>query len=150
VKIYLASRYSRRNEMREYAAWLEGLSYVVTSRWIHTEWRHIDDRTEPGNAPESERARVALEDFDDVADCDVLIAFSEPRDAKPTRGGKHVEVGIALGISKHIIIVGRRENVFHYLPSVINIEIETCEPRAIRHELLNALGLINNPFHEET
>ena len=47
----------------------------------------------------------------------MLIQFSdEPR--TPTRGGKHVELGIALGLGMTVAVIGPKENVFHFHPRV--------------------------------
>lgn len=38
--------------------------------------------------------------------------------AKASRGGRHVEYGIALALEKAVIVVGPQENIFHLLPQV--------------------------------
>ena len=49
----------------------------------------------------------------------MLIAFSEePRAGGASRGGRHVEFGLALAWGKGVVVVGPRENVFHTLPQV--------------------------------
>lgn len=40
------------------------------------------------------------------------------RAAKISRGGRHVEFGMALAMDKRLVVVGPRENVFHLLPAV--------------------------------
>lgn len=50
----------------------------------------------------------------------VYLVFTEP--ANPggrNRGGRHVEYGIALALSKDIVVVGEPENVFHNLAGIV-------------------------------
>ena len=78
----------------------------------------IDDKGLSVEAKRSERERFAREDFEDIMNADAVISFTEvPRTTK-SRGGRHVEFGIALAAGKKCIIVGPRENVFHCLPWV--------------------------------
>lgn len=59
------------------------------------------------------RQKLAKDDFDDVLKCELLIAFTEPpRSEGGSRGGRHVELGLALGTMKMVWIVGPRENLF--------------------------------------
>ena len=49
---------------------------------------------------------------------DALIAFTERPRAELTRGGRHVEFGMALAWRKRVLVVGPRETVFHTLGQV--------------------------------
>ncbi len=113
MKIYLAARFVREAEMREAAAYLRARGHEITSRWI-------DGSHELEQFPtEAERTRLALEGWHDLSRADILIAFSEvPRTPDISRGGRHVEFGLALARSKLVYVVGPKENVFHYLPVV--------------------------------
>ena len=115
--IYLAARYSRYPEMQEKAKNLERLGHHITSRWILG-----DHEVRAKGKAESDlwQARWALEDYADLCRADVCISFTEPPEDKPGRGrgGRHVEFGIALEQKKRCIVVGYRENIFHWLPSV--------------------------------
>jgi len=46
---------------------------------------------------------------------DAVIVFTEIPNAVLATGGSHVEFGLALAQGKRVIVVGPRENVFHYL-----------------------------------
>ncbi len=46
---------------------------------------------------------------------DAVIIFTEIPNTILATGGRHVEFGLALAQGKRVIIVGPRENVFHYL-----------------------------------
>jgi len=112
VRIYLAARYSRNAEMRELAAYIRARGDEVTSRWI-------DGSHEVGDvATDGDRQRLAQEDWDDLFRADAVICFSETPRSNNSRGGRHVEFGIALALRKPIYVVGPKENVFHYMPAV--------------------------------
>ncbi|HEV7536226.1 MAG TPA: hypothetical protein VGP90_11360 [Acidimicrobiia bacterium] len=129
---YLCSRYSRRLELVEYADQLRTLGHQVTSRWL--EGQHQADELEIAAAgavhevPEVAR-RFAEEDVEDVTFADVVVAFSEPPRSSASRGGRHVEFGMALGWvlagyttvdggRRQVVVIGQRENVFHCLTEV--------------------------------
>ena len=74
---------------------------------------------------ERDLRRCATEDVEDIERADLFMAFAEsPSNTRfPPRGGRHVEMGVAIEIHRHrpafrIMTVWRRENVFHYLPEV--------------------------------
>jgi len=80
-----------------------------------------------GPIPVDQAVLFAQDDVDDVEgllDADVVVSFtSEPRSGA-TRGGRHVEFGIALALRffgkgvPRLYIVGPLENVFHAPPEV--------------------------------
>jgi len=115
LSVYLASRYSRRNELREHARILEKARIHVTSRWLHED--------EPlqcklgDHSPEFYQ-ETALIDLEDVRQADVIVFFSEDPLVGTPRGGRHVEFGYALALGKKPIVIGGEENIFHYLPWV--------------------------------
>jgi hypothetical protein len=115
--VYLASRYSRFEEMQGYAADLKGAGYGVTSRWIYGD-HQITDEGLSAEAKQAERTRFAQEDWSDLMRAAICISFTEPPRATNSRGGRHVEFGAALAAGKRCIVVGNRENVFHCLPGV--------------------------------
>ena len=129
---YLAARYSRREALVGYADLLRELCHEVTSRWL--EGQHQADELEIAAAghvhevPEVAR-RFAEEDVEDVTFADVVVAFSEPPRSSSSRGGRHVEFGMALGWvlagyrsldgrARRVVVIGQRENVFHCLREV--------------------------------
>ena len=117
MKFYLAARYSRRAELVAYRERLQTLGHSVTSRWLNGD-HQVDDRGLSLEAKKSERERFATEDFTDVLDAEVLIAFTEEPRSSNSRGGRHVEYGVALGTGMVVYVVGPRENVFHCLPFI--------------------------------
>jgi hypothetical protein len=117
VKVYLAARYSRRVELLDYAIDLSMIGHSVTSRWLAGN-HQIDDAGLSTEAEAEERTRFAEEDLADLLAADCCISFTEPPRSTNSRGGRHVEHGIALGRGMRVIVVGPRENVFHCLPRV--------------------------------
>lgn len=113
MKVYLASRYSRLPEMQACRDDLISAGHEVTARWVEGNHQVADDE------PTTElSARFAQEDVDDLIKAECVISFTEPARTGPTRGGRHVEFGIALATGKRVIVVGHRENVFHSLSRV--------------------------------
>lgn len=114
-RIYLAARYSRRNEMRAFAQKLRERGLVVTSRWLDEDKplnTHLGDDTD-------EFYREAAEiDLEDLRKADTIVFFAEDPHVGTPRGGRHVEFGYAIGLGKRLIVIGAHENIFHYLPAV--------------------------------
>lgn len=121
MKIYLAGRYSRREELCACALDLDAMGHTVTSRWLAGD-HQIDDAGLSVEAKAAERERFATEDFANVMSADMVISFTETPRGTNSRGGRHVEFGIALGTMKRVWIVGPRENVFHCLEDVRQLD----------------------------
>ena len=114
-----AARYSRRDEMREYAKRLKSLGAAVTSRWL-SEDKPLQTKL-GDDSPEfyRETAHVDLQDIDRA---DSLLFFAEDPHVGTPRGGRHVEFGYALGTGKRLIVIGGPENIFCYLDGVLHYE----------------------------
>ena len=129
MRIYLAARYSRHPEMRRYREDLKALGHTVTSRWISGD-HHMAEATMFTNGDEEQARRFAQEDWDDLVEANCVISFTETPRSTNGRGGRHVEFGLAVAEHKQNIIVGPRENVFHYLKGVDVYETwEACLSR---------------------
>jgi hypothetical protein len=139
MRIYLASRYSRRLELCAYRYYLRQAGFNVQARWL--DGKHqlsnsgnpIGDNGEAlveSGGPEAAalRAKFAQDDWEDVASAELVISFTEPPRSEASRGGRHVEFGIALARGARVIVVGHRENIFHWLPQV---EFYTTWPEAL-------------------
>lgn len=116
MKLYLAARYSRHPEMQAVAHVLIALGHEITSQWI---WGHhaAADATLLQPGLRSQSAGFAQEDLANLREAEAFVGFSEPY-RTPSRGGRHVELGIALALGKRIYVVGGAEHVFHCLPEV--------------------------------
>jgi len=112
MRVYLASSYSRREEMLRYAAELRAIGVEVVSSWIdgHHETPLNSDREHTRMAA----ARWAREDLLDIDRADLLILFTQP-EGQYRRGGCLVEYGYALGKGVGVTVIGperQRTNVF--------------------------------------
>lgn len=112
--VYLAARFSRQAEMRDYAAELARHGITVTSRWItgaHGESAETD-------LPYDVLARCAVDDLGDIAGADAVVLFT---DSPSTRGGMWVELGYAIGCGIPVIVCGPPANIFCRLPEVVRV-----------------------------
>lgn len=111
--VYLAGRYDRREELQGYAARLSQLGFLVTSQWL------TGHACADGECTPDELRRFAREDLVDIDRAGLVVAFTEdPATAGYQSGGRHVELGYALAWGRSVVIVGPRENVFHWLDNV--------------------------------
>jgi len=117
LKIYLAARYERRAELSEYAERLRSWGYVITSSWL----KESDAATFEA-ITDDVRAEIARRDLADIRDCDLFIRFSETPRSVRTTGGSLVEMGYALALPRTVLVVGPKENVFHYLDDVYQFD----------------------------
>lgn len=112
---YLAGRFSRIEELLGVRDVLIGTGHECTSRWLDGNHQAEEHDIEA-------MRRFAREDVVDILRCDVLIAFTEtPRKPSTNRGGRHVELGIALGVGRGLIttiVCGPYENAFTTLADV--------------------------------
>lgn len=130
--VYLAARYGRRVELCDYRKQLEAAGLRVQARWLDGH-HQIDAAGNPlgvhgealvegacaSEAAKALRARFAEDDLEDVLSAGIVVSFTEqPRDHVGSRGGRHVEFGMALASGARCIVVGPRENLFHWLPQV--------------------------------
>lgn len=125
VKIYLAARYVRREEMEQIALELmNAYGYDITSEWVFggEEGKTLED--------------IAIMDFDHVDQADTIISFTENEDVGYYTGGRHAEFGYAAARGKRLVIIGRREHVFHSLPNVE--QFNTIQEWLSSEETINA------------
>lgn len=118
MKIYLAARFSRHDEMRGVRDVLTTFGHEITSRWIDL---HGGDQLESAahealNADPTSVSLFGIHDIEDVQAADTVISFTSADGGG--KGGRHVEHGLALGMGKRVIVCGPRENIFHTLPQV--------------------------------
>lgn len=107
MRIYVASH--SQELAKDAAKAFREAGHEICARWINDTFAPTNEYLE------SDRVRIAQEDADDVAACDALVLLAGP-DRYP--GGKFVEAGIALGLSKKMIVVGRRENMLLWHKSI--------------------------------
>lgn len=124
MKIYLAARYDRINEMQRYAQSLEYRGHEITSHWVNAGYLQIDEDVSV------DKESYAKANVEDIIRSNTFIYFTEPHNATEqatvVRGGRHVEYGIALsmkmfdlGVLQDIVIIGHRENTFTWLHNYV-------------------------------
>jgi len=114
-RVYLASKfedYERQKRLRDYL-W-EKHAILVTARWIR------GGHDPNGNTPD-EALKYATEDLADLRAADMIVVWNPKSFHGSGRGGRHVELGYAIACGKPIILVGPPENVFYYLPDIIEL-----------------------------
>ena len=110
-RVYFAARYSRRDELNGYRDQLEALGMEVTSHWL------VNDPPAPiKELTEAHWRELAETDRQDIGRADALVAFTESPPGG--NGGRHVELGIGVGLGKEIVIVGEPEHLFHRLENM--------------------------------
>lgn len=124
VKVYLGARFGRRAELTRYASALSAEGFEVTSRWLgHVEGDGIDHEL-TANAYAAESLGWAKhwssQDVYDVQKADVVVLFTGKHNDAPLRGGIHVELGVALGAGKPVVVVGHRPTMFHHAANVVH------------------------------
>ncbi|KKL74752.1 hypothetical protein LCGC14_2061740 [marine sediment metagenome] len=108
MKVYLAAKFERREELRPIRDKLWSMGHEVVSTWI-------DEVKKPGGMTSDQfKRKLAVKDLAQIESADLFIldtfVISES-------GGKEVEFGLALGQFQGILvyIVGPACNVFHQL-----------------------------------
>lgn len=134
MKIYLAARYSAHPQMREVRDDLAKLGHEVTSRWIdmHDGKHATSFAVETLNEDPASCAKLGIHDVEDVQAADTVISFTAG--SAGSKGGRHVEFGLALGLSKRLLVVGPREHIFHTLPQVEHHDTWVAALSSLREE----------------
>jgi hypothetical protein len=116
MKIYVAARFERYQEMQGVRDVLRGMGHEVTSRWIdlHGGKESVDGLEDQLQTNPEEFEEYGEHDLEDIRNADVIMCFA----GGGGRGGRHVEWGYAYALGKRMILVGPRENVFHALGCV--------------------------------
>jgi len=118
LKIYLAARYSEKEDISAQALLFRANGIEVTSTWL--EERHHPD-TQMSEVSRDDLTCYAKSDIDDILRADWFVFHSVEPTIPTVRGGRHVEFGYALAMSKHILVVGPEENIFHHLPTIKHV-----------------------------
>lgn len=117
MRVYLASQYARREELKSYADQLQSIGIDSTARWLN---ENADLNGKMSNHTLLENAEIAQRDIEDVDKAEAVLLFTNGSETKIVRGAHHFELGYAYGRGKKVFTVGPRDNVFHYLPCVVN------------------------------
>jgi hypothetical protein len=116
--IYIASKFERQAEMKVYAKMLRANGHVVTSRWLEEETDEVGTKLGWQHDP-ARLQKFAQIDLDDIRSAHLLLIFTHEG---LSRGGMHVEFGYGMALGKRLIVVGPRPTLFHFLPSVLQVD----------------------------
>jgi hypothetical protein len=133
MRIYLAAMFSDKDRIAQYGTELEAMGITFTSRWVKEDVPHTVTIQDLAATYHQETAAA---DIDDILSSDKMIMFC-PTDQKLAdvpvrslaRGGRHFEAGLFYGLilaedkiydilPRELILVGKRENVFHFLDGI--------------------------------
>lgn len=106
MRIYLAARYGRREEIEGYANLLAEDGHEITARWVY------------GGEEGLTREDIALLDFEDVERANLVVGFTDPYESLNKGGARHFELGLGFALGAATYIVGPKEIVFHHLPEI--------------------------------
>jgi len=114
MRIYIASFFNTRARLQHPVQTLQGLGHRIVSSWLKEsrEGKGPDAATKIADYKSEELQGFAIRDIGEIVIADLVIC--DTIDETP-RGGREVEIGIALGLGKPFWIVGPRRNVFHYV-----------------------------------
>lgn len=118
MKVYVASKFSRAQEVRAIEEALRYEGHEVTSSWVND-----SAAGKHGREFYDYIAECAQRDYEDVTAADVLVFLHDPA----SRGG-FAELGIALGAGRVVAVLGGRTAsphkapIFYCLPKVRHFE----------------------------
>lgn len=117
MRVYLAARYPRRDELKIVATRLREQNIEVTSRWL-LEKMPLTTQL-PDTSPRFCEG-TAQADLEDIEAADTFVLFSENSMVGYPRAGRMVEFGYALAKGKRIVVIGGHENIFMFLPEILH------------------------------
>mgnify|MGYP001614890959 FL=1 len=103
MKVYIASYFNTRDRIVPMAHAIRDQGHTITASWLETA---NDDNSRP------RWREYALRDMDEILASDLLIV--DTFDVTP-RGGREVELGLAIAWGLYVWGVGPKRNVFHEL-----------------------------------
>lgn len=112
LKIYVGARFSLRSTVRSLSDFLENQGFEITEKWFLFE---KESTGQISSEALKSNYKAAKADLYGIESADATIFLSENPLMLTRRGGRHVEFGYALALKKPIIVLGPKENVFHYL-----------------------------------
>lgn len=106
TRVYIAAPWVSKDVARIAGAAFEQAGFEITKKW----WEHRDVDMEDSESAQ-ELYEQADEDITGVLSADVFVLLNLGKSE-----GKAVETGIALSEGLPMILVGKRSNLFHFLP----------------------------------
>ena len=107
MRIYVATKWSDREHAHEVMNWLEGLGHTIVLDWTQHEGSGL--------------SKAAVNDAVAVCAADVLVFLADHGEHFK---GAYVEMGMAMGAGKTVIVVGHKADgcVFTHHPTVYKVD----------------------------
>lgn len=119
MNVYVSADFSRAAEANAYAYQLRRDGISVVSSWHQTPQPPATMYLTDADLTNDQRAEAGLVDLDDLERADCLVSLWQPMADYTGGGGALIEFGVAINMGIHLVIVGHRTAVFHYLPGVV-------------------------------
>ncbi len=106
ASFYIASKFENKEKVLRLMHELESMDHTITYKWVYQTHAYADDA-----------GQQAQLDYKGIVDCNTLVALFEEEFAYLNA---YVELGIALGCDKHIVIIGSCDDkcIFTKLPGI--------------------------------
>lgn len=115
MKLYLAAGFSKKNDIAEKTELLKSYGVDVVSSW-HLET--VGPQTTLADCSDDYHRENAARDLAEIESADTLVLFTQDPTIPFCRGGRMHEAGYAQGKGKRVVVVGPKENIFHWLSDV--------------------------------
>lgn len=136
LKIYVAGKWKEREQVKKIMEMLEARGHVITCDWTkHIAPEGVTKDHEKGlfnksydwsknvDWAQNGHKTYAEKDLEGVRNCDILIAYMPDPDI--WYKGAWIEVGLALGFDKKVIIIGNNiTTVFLGLPNITVVQFK--------------------------
>lgn len=120
LKVYIASRYEDREDALALKKFLEEHGFIIVAQWLTPK---DDDQPMEKIKDNVELVQeIGERAIRDIYESDVIVVMSPKKAHGTGTGGRHVELGIAMGSQKGIVIYGERENVFHFSKVALHVQ----------------------------
>ena len=106
--VFIGGYFGTREDVLPIRKGLEAVGHTVVARWL--------DETPVATPEATHWGKLAVEDLLDVRAAQIFVL--DTRTMTP-RGGREVELGVALERGMPVYIVGPQRNVYHYLARAV-------------------------------
>lgn len=106
MNIYIATKFQSRHEATALAHRIRALDLRVLSRWHSEAVIGADDSIPEQDLPHDVLERIAAGNHRDLGQADTLVLL-----VRPGMRGSLVELGVALGSGKRVIIIGQQRAI---------------------------------------
>ncbi len=112
MRLYIACPWRHKGAAVMTAALLREKGHTIVSRWHDVP--SDGTKSDGSDTAPDVCLQEAKNDIKDINACDLMLVLN-----MEVSEGKAFEQGYAYDCGKHIMVVGKRSNVFHYLPDIV-------------------------------